>query len=102
MKWFPIMKPLFFALLAIASFSAESLGQTIINQLFYTITAPGTYVVGSDLVFPTNSTGTAIMILASNVTLDLGGHSTSYSGARARATVSSCSMLAMSLSRTAP
>ena len=37
------MKSLFFAVLAIASFAADSFGQTIINSVPYNITAPGTY-----------------------------------------------------------
>jgi hypothetical protein len=67
------MKSLFFALLAIASFAADSFGQTVINSLPYTITAPGTYVLGSNLVY-SSAGGAAVTILSSNVTLDLGGH----------------------------
>jgi hypothetical protein len=67
------MKSLFFALLAIASFAADSFGQTIINSLPYTISAPGNYVLGSNLTY-SSAAGAAITILSSNVTLDLGGH----------------------------
>src|ERR1700731_5061454 len=67
------MKSLFFALLATASFAADSFGQTIINSVPYTITAPGTYVLGSNLTY-SSAAGAAITILSSNVTLDLGGH----------------------------
>ena len=73
------MKSLFFALLAIASFSADSFGQTIIGSLPYTITAPGTYVLDSNLVY-SSAAGAAITILSSNVTLDLGGHYIYYPG----------------------
>ena len=67
------MKSLFFALLAIASFSADSFGQIIINSVPYTISAPGTYVVGSNLTY-SSAAGAAITILSSSVTLDLAGH----------------------------
>jgi len=67
------MKSLFFALLAIASFAADSFGQIIINSVPYTITAPGTYVLGSNLTY-SSAAGAAITILSSNVTLDLAGH----------------------------
>jgi hypothetical protein len=67
------MKSLFFALLAIASFAADSFGQTIISSVPYTISAPGTYVLGSNLTY-SSAAGAAITILSSNVTLDLGGH----------------------------
>src|SRR6202048_404795 len=67
------MKSLFLALLAVASFSADSSGQTIINSVPYTINAPGTYVLGSNLTY-SSAAGAAITILSSNVTLDLGGH----------------------------
>jgi len=69
----PQMKSLFLALLAIASFAADSSGQTIINSVPYTINAPGTYVLGSNLTY-SSAAGAAITILSSNVTLDLGGH----------------------------
>jgi nitrous oxidase accessory protein NosD len=39
----------------------------------YTISAPGTYVLGSNLTY-SSAAGAAITILSSNVTLDLGGH----------------------------
>ncbi len=67
------MKSLFFALLAIASFAADSFGQTIINSVPYTITAPGNYVLGSNLTY-SSAGGAAITIVSSNVTLDLAGH----------------------------
>jgi hypothetical protein len=67
------MKSLFLALLAIASFAADSFGQTIISSVPYTISAPGTYVLGSNLTY-SSAAGAAITILSSNVTLDLGGH----------------------------
>src|ERR1700730_14372913 len=67
------MKSLFLALLAIASFAADSFGQTIINSVPYTISAPGNYVLGSNLTY-SSASGAAITILSSNVTLDLGGH----------------------------
>jgi nitrous oxidase accessory protein NosD len=67
------MKSLFFTLLAIASFAADSFGQTIINSVPYTISAPGNYVLGSNLVY-SSAAGAAITILSSNVTLDLAGH----------------------------
>ncbi len=67
------MKSLFLALLAIASFAADSFGQTIINSVPYTISAPGNYVLGSNLTY-SSAAGAAITILSSNVTLDLGGH----------------------------
>ncbi len=67
------MKSLFFALLAIASFAADSFGQTIISSVPYTISAPGNYVLGSNLVY-SSAAGAAIQIFSSNVTLDLGGH----------------------------
>jgi hypothetical protein len=67
------MKSLFFVLLAIASFSADSFGQTVINSVPYTISAPGTYVLGANLIY-SSATGQAIRIVSSNVTLDLGGH----------------------------
>jgi hypothetical protein len=73
------MKSLFFALLAIASFAADSFGQTIINSLPYTITAPGTYVLGFNLIY-SSAAGAAIQIFSSNVTLDLGGHYLYYPG----------------------
>jgi hypothetical protein len=73
------MKSLFFALLAIASFAADSFGQTIINSVPYTITAPGNYVVGTNLTY-SSAAGAAITILSSNVTLDLGGHYLYYPG----------------------
>jgi Periplasmic copper-binding protein (NosD) len=67
------MKSLFLSLLAIESSSADSFGQTIINSVPYTISTPGTYVVGSNLVYPT-ANSTAISIVVSEVTLDLAGH----------------------------
>jgi hypothetical protein len=67
------MKSLIFALLAIASFAADSFGQTIISSVPYTISAPGNYVLGSNLTY-SSAAGAAITILSSNVTLDLGGH----------------------------
>ena len=67
------MKSLFFALLAVASFSADSFGQTIISSVPYTISAPGNYVLGSNLTY-SSAAGAAITILSSNVTLDLAGH----------------------------
>jgi hypothetical protein len=67
------MKSLFFALLAIASFSADSFGQTVIYSVPYTISTPGTYIVGSNLVYP-SATGAAISIVISQVTLDLAGN----------------------------
>jgi hypothetical protein len=73
------MKSPFFALLAIASFAADSFGQTIINSVPYNITAPGNYVVGSNLVY-SSAAGAAITIVSSNVTLDLGGHYLYYPG----------------------
>jgi nitrous oxidase accessory protein NosD len=73
------MKSLIFALSAIASFAADSLGQTIINSLPYTISAPGTYVLGSNLVY-SSAANAAIQIFSSNVTLDLGGHYLYYPG----------------------
>jgi hypothetical protein len=75
----PHMKSLFLALLAIASFAADSFGQTIINSVPYTISAPGTYVLGSNLTY-SSAAGAAITILSSNVTLDLGGHYLYYPG----------------------
>src|ERR1700692_1755414 len=47
--------------------------QTTINSLPYTITAPGTYVLGTSLNYGGIS-GSAIQINASNVTVDLNGH----------------------------
>ena len=47
--------------------------QTTINSLPYTITAPGTYVLGTSLTYG-GSSGSAIQINASNVTVDLNGH----------------------------
>jgi hypothetical protein len=73
------MKSLFFALLAIASFAAASFGQTIINSMPYTITAPGNYVLGSNLIY-SSASNAAITIISSNVTLDLGGHFLYYPG----------------------
>jgi hypothetical protein len=73
------MKSPFFALLAIASFAADSFGQTIINSLPYNITAPGTYVLGANLNYQ-SAAGAAITIVSSNVTLDLGGHYLYYPG----------------------
>jgi hypothetical protein len=67
------MKSLFLAVLAIASFAGDSFGQTIINSVPYTISAPGNYVLGSNLTY-SSAAGAAITILSSNVTLDLGGH----------------------------
>src|ERR1700674_4960467 len=67
------MKSLFFALLALASFAADSFGQTIISSVPYTISAPGNYVLGSNLTY-SSAAGAAITILSSNVTLDLAGH----------------------------
>ncbi len=67
------MKSLFLALLAIASSAADSFGQTVINSVPYTISAPGTYVLGSNLTY-SSAAGAAITILSSNVTLDLAGH----------------------------
>src|SRR5438105_9367158 len=67
------MKSLFFVLFAIASFATHAFGQTIINSVPYLISTPGTYIVGSNLVYP-SATGVAITIVISNVTLDLGGH----------------------------
>jgi nitrous oxidase accessory protein NosD len=45
----------------------------------YTISAPGTYVLGSNLTY-SSAAGAAITILSSNVTLDLGGHYLYYPG----------------------
>ena len=73
------MKSLFFALLATASFAADSFGQTIINSVPYSITAPGNYILGSNLVY-SSAAGAAITIVSSNVTLDLGGHYLYYPG----------------------
>ena len=73
------MKSLFFALLAIASFAADSFGQTIISSVPYTISAPGNYVLGSNLIY-SSAAGAAIQIFSSNVTLDLGGHYLYYPG----------------------
>jgi hypothetical protein len=67
------MKSLCFALSAIASFCADSFGQTVINSVPYTISTPGTYIVGSNFVYP-SATGAAISIVISHVTLDLAGH----------------------------
>jgi hypothetical protein len=57
------MKSLFFALLAIASFAADSFGQTIINSVPYVIYTSGIYVVKSNFTYPT--AGSAIEIRAS-------------------------------------
>src|SRR5580700_2820699 len=73
------MKSLFLALLAIASFAADSFGQTVINSVPYTINAPGNYVLGSNLTY-SSAAGAAITILSSNVTLDLAGHYLYYPG----------------------
>src|ERR1700730_14766028 len=73
------MKSLFFAVLAIASFAADSFGQIIVNSVPYPINAPGTYVLGSNLTY-SSAAGAAITILSSNVTLDLGGHYLYYPG----------------------
>jgi hypothetical protein len=45
----------------------------------YTISAPGTYVLGSNLTY-SSAAGAAITILSSNVTLDLAGHYLYYPG----------------------
>ncbi len=79
----PHMKTLFYALLAIAFFSADSFGQTVINSVPYDISAPGTYILGSDLTYTTSPSGAAIRIHSSHVTLDLGGHSIIHAGKRA-------------------
>jgi hypothetical protein len=73
------MKSLFFTLLVIASFAADSFGQTVINSVPYTINAPGNYVLGSNLTY-SSAAGAAITILSSNVTLDLAGHYLYYPG----------------------
>jgi hypothetical protein len=72
------MKSLFFALLAIASFAADSFGQTIINSVPYVIYTSGIYVVESNFTYPT--AGSAIEIRASHVTLDLGDHYLDHPG----------------------
>jgi hypothetical protein len=94
------MKSLFFALLSIASLAADSFGQTIINSVPYTITAPGNYVLGSNLIY-SSAAGAAIQIFSSNVTLDLGGHYLYYPGTPTSNVPSTFTMQAMSLSRTA-
>jgi nitrous oxidase accessory protein NosD len=50
-----------------------SFGQTVINSVPYHISAPGIYVVGSNLSY-SSSAGGAIVIANHNVILDLGGH----------------------------
>lgn len=47
--------------------------QTVINSLPYTITASGTYVLGTNLTY-SSTTGTAITVNQHNVTIDLNGH----------------------------
>ena len=59
--------------------AADSFGQIIINSVPYTITAPGNYVLGSNLIY-SSAAGAAIQIFSSNVTLDLGGHYLYYPG----------------------
>ena len=68
------MNKLFSAALAAAFLWLDSsFGQTVINSVPYTISAPGIYTVGSNLRY-SSSTGGAIVILNHNVILDLGGH----------------------------
>jgi hypothetical protein len=68
------MSKLFSAALAAAFLWLDSsFGQTVINSVPYTISAPGIYTVGSNLRY-SSSTGGAIVILSHNVILDLGGH----------------------------
>ena len=60
------------AVLLLSIFVAN--GETVITSVPFTITAPGTYVLNSDLVLPLSVSGAAIIIRASNVVLDLKGH----------------------------
>jgi hypothetical protein len=57
---------------------APAQAATQISSCRYTITAPGTYAVTSDLSCPG---GTAITVLASKVALHLNGHTISGNGA---------------------
>jgi hypothetical protein len=72
-------KSLFFGVFAIATLAASSFEQTVIQSLPYTISAPGTYVLGSNFIWPL-ATGQAITITKNNVTLDFGGHFIAYIG----------------------
>jgi nitrous oxidase accessory protein NosD len=74
------MKTLLSALFSLASLAAGSFGQTVINTAPYVISAPGTYVLGSDLTY-SGTTGAPIAVVTSNVTLDLAGHSIYNPGA---------------------
>jgi hypothetical protein len=68
------MKKLCFAALAAAILWVDSgFGETVINSVPYQISAPGIYVVGSNLSY-SSSAGGAIVIANHNVILDLGGH----------------------------
>jgi hypothetical protein len=70
----PLMKKLCFAALAAAILWVDSgFGETVINSVPYQISAPGIYVVGSNLSY-SSSAGGAIVIANHNVILDLGGH----------------------------
>ena len=68
------MTKLFFAALAVAILWVDSsFGQTVIHSVPYTISTPGTYVFGSNLIY-SSAAGGAISIVISHVILDLGGH----------------------------
>ena len=58
---------------AFAQTAAPTVAATAITKVPYVITKPGQYLIKKDLVF-TASTGIAITINASDVTLDFGGH----------------------------
>jgi hypothetical protein len=84
----PQMKKLFSAALAAAILWVNpSFGQTVINFVPYTISAPGIYVVGSNLTY-SSSTGGAIVIVNHNVILDLGGTTSSTLQPQTRASAS--------------
>jgi parallel beta-helix repeat protein len=64
------------ASLTVGSPALAAPAQTKISKCPYTITAPGKYLVQKNL----SCSGTAITVAASNVDLDLGGHTLSGSG----------------------
>jgi len=66
-------KPILSVLTAAFLCTGSAFAETVISQLPITINAPGKFVLGENLTY-TSSSGNAIQINSSDVTLDLGGN----------------------------
>lgn len=59
---------------AFAQVTKVDCGANVINTAGYTISSPGLYCLGKDLIVPATLEGFGVSILSSNVTLDLNGY----------------------------